>query len=378
LTGSEGPLFQYRALVREGAWRPDPAQALAAEMLQLLRNRLGAYVPGRTGITQWLGLVRAEDPPQGLYLYGGVGRGKSALMDLFHNEARVARKRRVHFHAFMLDVHRRIFAKRNAPHPAKDSDPVKAVARDLAADSWLLCFDEFQVNDAADAMILQRLFKKLFERGVVIVATSNRPPDDLYDGGLNRESFLPFIGLMKQRLDIVHLDARRDYRLDRLRAMPVYYTPLDGASDAGVAAAFERLAGVTPAGPVTLEVQGRILVVPAAAGGVARISFAELCEAPLGAADYTAVAETFNTLVLSGIPRLTPEQRNEARRFINLIDILYEHRVNLICSADAPPEELYERGGGKFEFARAASRLVEMQSEDYFAQPHIVESRGLA
>ena len=368
--------MRYRALVSEGAWRADPAQELAAEMLQLLSNRLGAYVPGKTGIAQWLGLVRAEDPPQGLYLYGGVGRGKSALMDVFHDEALVVRKRRVHFHAFMMDVHRRIFTERNAPRGAKDDDPVKAVARDLANESWLLCFDEFQVSDAADAMILQRLFKKMFERGVVIVATSNRPPDDLYEGGLNRESFLPFIGLMKQRLDIVHLDARRDYRLDRLRTMPVYYAPLSTASEAGLTAAFERLAGVTPAEPISLEVQGRTLVIPAAAGGVARTSFAALCEAPLGAADYTAVAETFNTLVLSGIPRLTPEQRNEARRFINLIDILYEHRVNLICSADAPPDELYGRGDGSFEFARAESRLMEMQSEDYLAQPHIVESRA--
>ena len=376
MTGYDGPLFQYRALVREGAWRPDPAQELAAEMLQLLRNRLGAYVPGKTGLAQWLGLVRAEDPPQGLYLYGGVGRGKSALMDIFHEEARVERRRRVHFHAFMLDVHRRIFAERSAPRKAKDDDPVKVVARDLANESWLLCFDEFQVSDAADAMILQRLFKKMLERGVVIVATSNRPPDDLYEGGLNRESFLPFIDLMKQRLDIVHLDARRDYRLDRLRTMPVYYTPLNAAGEAGLTAAFERLTGVTPAAPVALQVQGRTLVIPAAAGGVARASFAELCEAPLGAADYTAVAETFNTLVLSGIPRLTPEQRNEARRLINLIDILYEHRVNLICSADAPPEELYGRGHGAFEFARAASRLIEMQSEAYFAQPHIVASRA--
>jgi cell division protein ZapE len=378
LSAPEGPLFRYRGLVRDGAWRADPAQELAAEMLQLLSNRLGAYVPGKTGIAQWLGLVRAEDPPQGLYLYGGVGRGKSALMDIFHEEARVPRKRRVHFHAFMLDVHRRIFVERNSPTSAKGDDPVKTVARQLAGETSLLCFDEFQVSDPADAMILQRLFKKMFERGVVVVATSNRPPGDLYLDGINRDTFLPFIELLQQRLDVLHLNAQRDYRLDQLRSMAVYYTPLEAASEAALAAAFERLAGVSHAGPVALEVQGRTLVIPAAAGGVARASFSELCEAPRGPADYTAVAEAFNTLVLSGIPRLGPEQRNEARRFINLIDILYEHRVNLICSADAPPDALYGRGDGAFEFARAASRLVEMQSEDYFKQAHIVESLAAA
>jgi cell division protein ZapE len=297
------------------------------------------------------------------------------LMDLFFASAPVPaeHKRRVHFHAFMLEVHQRLHAWRTRTKGA-ESDPIPKLAGEIAAETWLLCFDEFQVTNIADAAILGRLFAALFEDGVVVVATSNRPPDDLYLGGLQRELFLPFIALMKERLDVIALDGGVDYRLLRLRGRPVYYQPLNAASAKALDAAFATLTENGDDGapaPCTLTVQGRKLQVPLAAKGVARFTFAELCARPLGAADYIALATHFHTLVIEGIPRLDRDRHNEAVRFTTLIDALYEHKCNLICSAAVPPEALYPEGDFSFEFHRTVSRLLEMQSDAYLTAPHL-------
>ncbi|MFP6729344.1 MAG: cell division protein ZapE [Alphaproteobacteria bacterium] len=371
---SETPLAAYRALVREGTIERDPAQELAAEKLNLLHRRLKVYKPldpGEGGLFSRLGFGRtAPEPskaPQGLYLVGGVGRGKSMIIDLFFDLAPVTRKRRLHFHAFMIEIHDRINAARNAG----GADPIPAVAHGFAEDTWLLCFDEFQVNDPVDALILDRLFNALFERGVVMVATSNVAPRDLYAGGLNRDRFLPFLDLIAERLDVMELDAGIDYRRGRMESMAVYFTPLGAASAAALDAAYLKLTNNDPGEPGEIVLRGRTVAVPTAVGGVARFSFAELCETPLGAADYIAIAELYHTLVLADVPRLTPEKRNEATRFVTLIDALYEHKVKLVCTADMGPEDLYPEGDGSFAFARTVSRLHEMQSDDYMAAPHL-------
>lgn len=373
----DGPLPAYRALRRADDIAPDPAQKLAVEKLQALHVKLKQYQP-KSDDAGWLGIFtgrarRREPTPQGLYIYGDVGRGKSMVMDLFFDTVPIERKRRVHFHAFMLEVHAAAHEFRQTPKDQRDGDdPIAPIAARIAADAILLCFDEFQVQDVADAMILGRLFSALFDHGVVVVATSNRPPDDLYIGGLNRELFLPFIDLFKERLDLLHLSGPTDHRMARLTGMPVYHVPADEKAAAALEDAFAALTqGADPAA-AAIEVQGRQLVIPRTGAGVAWASFAELCEQPLGAADYLALAENFHTLVLSGIPKMDIQQRNEAKRLVTLIDALYEQKVKLICSASAAPDELYPAGDGSFEFARTASRLIEMQSRDYMAQPHIL------
>jgi cell division protein ZapE len=285
------------------------------------------------------------------------------LMDLFFRSVPSLRKRRVHFHAFMLEVHDRIERERRA----QTDRPIAKVASDLAAEAALLCFDEFQVEDIADAMILERLFRTLFDAGAVVVATSNRAPDELYEHGLQRERFLPFIALLKQKLFVLELDSGRDYRLARLHGKPVYHHPLDEVAHDALEHAFAELTDGAPGAGATLTVKGRPLVVQRAARGVAWFAFADLCANPLGAADYLAIAERFAAVIVEGIPRLPPQQRNEARRFNVLIDTLYEARTLLIASAEAPPEEIYTAGDGTFEFRRTVSRLIEMQSEGYIA-----------
>ena len=361
------PLATYRALRQRGLLQPDPAQQLAIERLQSLYRALLHYRP-ETGLRGWLarfGLAEngGDHAPVGLYLCGPVGRGKSMLMDLFFRSVPNTRKRRVHFHAFMLEVHDRIERERRA----QTDRPIAKVARDLAAEAALLCFDEFQVEDIADAMILERLFRALFDAGVVVVATSNRAPDELYEHGLQRERFLPFIALLKQKLYVLELDSGRDYRLARLHGKPVYHRPLDEVARRALEHAFAELTDGAPGGSTILTVKGRRLVVPRMARGAAWFAFDDLCANPLGAADYLAIAERFAAVIIEAIPRLASDQRDQARRFNVLIDTLYEAHTLLIASAEVPPEEIYVAGDGTFEFRRTVSRLIEMQSEDYIA-----------
>jgi cell division protein ZapE len=377
---AEGPLHAYRARVAAGALRHDQAQALAAERLQDLWRRLRGYDPlpeAPEAPTGFLARFFRRKPveeapaeaPQGLYLVGEVGRGKSMLMDLFFDCAEVSRKRRIHFHQFMQQCHRRIHAWKKA-RPA-EADPIPPLAESIAAEAALLCFDEFQVHDITDAMILGRLFEALFARGVVVVATSNTLPDDLFKGRPGRDAFLPFIALIKKRLEVLVLEAERDYRRDRIRGMPTWHCPADARAEQALDRAFLELSGEPHGRPARLAVLGRWLEIPQAARGVARADFETLCGRPLGPADYLALATHFHALVLDGIPRLGPENFDRARRFITLVDALYEHRCKLVASAEAAPDLLYERGENAAMFERTASRLMEMQSQDYLALPHL-------
>lgn len=373
-----GPLHAYRRMAASGALERDDAQEAAARRLQKLYADIKGYRPGR-------GLFgRRRKPPRGVYLYGGVGRGKSLLMDLFFEAAQISAKRRVHFHEFMAEIHDWIFDWRQTPERARrkskayvagaGDDPIRPAARAVARRAALLCFDEFHVNDIADAMILGRLFAALFDEGVVIVATSNFAPEDLYKDGVNRQLFEPFIELIGEKLDIVHLDSDTDYRLKRLRGAPVYYAPLGPEADAAMDRAWDALTCRAPTRREAIPVKGREVVAPRAAMGAARFEFADLFEQPLGPNDYLAIARHFHTVFIDQIPVMTPERRNEARRFITAVDAFYEHRVKLVVSAAAAPSDLYREGAGADQFARTASRLIEMQSEDYLASRHRAEA----
>ncbi|UZF90278.1 cell division protein ZapE [Bosea sp. NBC_00550] len=368
---------RYAALVEAGAIERDPAQVAVVKRLEVLTAALAARRLARKGSA--LGWLFGKKPdtaeaPKGLYIWGSVGRGKTMLMDMFFEAAPVKRKRRVHFHEFLADVHGRIniYRQKIKSGEVKDADPIAPVAAELADEAYLLCFDEFTVTDIADAMILGRLFTALFAAGVVVVATSNVEPSRLYEGGLNRALFLPFIALLQTKVEVLKLDARTDFRLEKLGGAPVYHVPADDKAKAALDTAFKALSGTAQGPRTVLNVQGHDLVLPQAAGGVARAGFADLCAQAYGASDYIALAQRFHTLVLDGIPILDFDRRNEAKRFIILIDTLYEHHVKLVASAAAEPHELYHARQGReaFEFDRTVSRLIEMRSEEYLAMPH--------
>jgi cell division protein ZapE len=366
---------RYDALVAAEAIERDPAQVALLRRLETLAESLNGYrLSRKTSALGWLFGKRNPAPPKGLYVWGSVGRGKTMLMDLFFEALPVHRKRRVHFHAFMSDVHERIHQWRQKLKngDVRGDDPITPVAEALAQEAWVLCFDEFVVTDIADAMILGRLFTALFGHGVVVVATSNVEPDRLYEGWLNRSLFLPFIALLTERMDIVRLDSRTDFRLEKLAGSPVFYAPADGAAHEALSGAFRRLTGRTEGRPMTLTVKGHPVEIPQAAGGVARFTFADLCSQPLGAADYLAIADEFHTIILENIPRMGFDRRNEAKRFITLIDTLYDAHVKLLASAETEAPDLYhaETGREVFEFDRTVSRLIEMRSEEYLGQPH--------
>lgn len=358
-----GPLAAYRTLINDGAINADPAQRVAIEKLQLLANRLATYEPPqRTDFFTFFTRKRGE-VPLGLYMFGGVGRGKTMLMDLFYETVPFEPKWRVHFHEFMAEVHDRITEARKT----HEGDPIPIVAKSLTEEAKLICFDEMHVTDIADAMILGRLFTGLFESHVVVVATSNAHPQDLYKEGLNRPLFEPFIELLEDRMEVLQLEAEKDYRLERLEGTQLYFTPADAEAHAAMDASWDRLTGGSKGEASEIPSKGRIIPVPKAALGVARFSFADLCETPLAAADYLKIAHTFHTVLLDDIPKLGPDRRNEARRFINLIDTFYDNRVRLIASADAEPIGLYPEGDGAVLFERTVSRLMEMRSETYLA-----------
>lgn len=368
------------AKVESGALNADSAQTEMARALDGVMERLVGYDPN-PGL---FGLFKSNTAPKGLYLHGGVGRGKSMLMDVFFRLCPVASKRRVHFHAFLIDVHARINAwrkldqktRRASPYHkrADGDDPIAPVARQLVSEAYLLCFDEFQVTDIGDASILGRLFDAMWAEGVVIVATSNRPPEGLYKDGLNRSRFLPFIQRMPDHLVIHDVTGDTDHRLRMLSAAPVYYSPLNEETRTAMDQTWARLSGRAALRLAMLIVQGRELRFEQTASGMLRETFAALCERPLGAADYLAIAETFHTVMVDGVPVMTRENRNEAKRFVALIDALYETRTKLVMSADGPPQDLYPSGDGAFEFERTVSRLIEMQSEAYLAEAKISTS----
>jgi cell division protein ZapE len=366
----------YYDLVASGDLECDPAQEAALEELDALARRLHDYkLPGKPNPLRRLFSRKPNHPPvRGLYIWGAVGRGKTMIMDLFFEAAPVARKRRVHFHAFMADVHARIHAYRQKlkAGEVKGEDPIAPVARDLARRAALLCFDEFAVTDIADAMILGRLFTALFAHGVVVVATSNVVPEKLYENGLNRALFVPFIHLLQERMEVIELQSRTDFRLEKLSNEPVYHVPADAAAKRKIDRMFKKLTGLDRGRPSVVEVLGRKVKVPERAGGVARFGFADLCELPLGATDYLELAQEFHTLIIDAIPVMDESKRNEAKRFINLIDALYDRHVKLIASAAAEPTELYRAKSGHeaFQFDRTASRLIEMRSTEYLALPH--------
>ena len=368
---------RYAALIAAGEIEIDPGQAVLARQLAALDRRLDERrLARKSSSLGWLFGQRttAGEPLKGLYIHADVGRGKTMLMDLFFTASTVQRKRRAHFHEFMTDVHERVRGFRHQIKRAdiSDSDPIRPTADQIAEEAGLLCFDEFHVTDIADAMILGRLFTRLFERGVVLVATSNVAPDDLYADGLNRALFTPFIAVLKQFCTVLRLEARTDYRLEKLAGVAVWYAPADEDAEVALDMAWQKLTGQLAGEPRDIALHGRVLRVPEAAMGVARFAFAQLCEQPLGANDYLRLAREFHTLIIDKIPVMDYPQRNAAKRFIILIDTLYDNAVKLIASAAAEPQRLYLASDGyeAHEFKRAASRLIEMHSESYLALAH--------
>ena len=367
---------QYQALVSSGAIERDPAQVQAVEAFTALEERLATYKPARK--QGFLGKLfksdKTETPPRGLYVYGEVGRGKTMLMDLFFQHCPIAHKRRAHFHEFMAEVHERVYAFRQqiARGEIADTDVIHLTAGSIFDEAWLLCFDEFHVTDIADAMILGRLFSHLFELGTVVVATSNVAPEDLYKGGLNRALFLPFITQIEARMDVLRLDARTDFRMEKLAGVKMWLTPADATAATALDAAWTKMTGGAPCKPRDIAIKGRILHVPCSANGVARFSFADLCEKPLAASDYLRLAHDYHTLMIDRIPVIDYADRNAAKRFITLIDTLYDNAVKLMASSDADPLSIYRATEGfeANEFKRTSSRLIEMSSESYLALPH--------
>jgi cell division protein ZapE len=365
----------YQALVSSGAIEPDPAQQEVAEAFADLEERLSRYKPLRKqGLLGRLFADKDDGPPRGLYVHGDVGRGKTMLMDLFFQQSPVEHKRRAHFHEFMADVHERIYGYRQsiARGEIPDADVIALTASSIFEQAWLLCFDEFHVTDIADAMILGRLFARLFDLGTVVVATSNVAPEDLYKGGLNRSLFVPFIAQIQQRMKVLRLDARTDFRLEKLAGVKMWLVPADAAAAAALDRAWIKMTGSAPCKPRDIPIKGRALRVPCSAHGVARFCFADICEQPLAASDYLRLARDYHTIMIDRIPVMDYADRNAAKRFITLIDTLYDNGVKLMASAQADPQSLYlaTEGNEAAEFKRTSSRLIEMSSESYLALPH--------
>lgn len=378
LTTGKGPAANLAARRAAGQVHADPVQEKVVQRLQAIHDQLAALSahPSKPGFWARLGLGKAEAPsgPHGLYIWGPVGRGKSMLMDLFFADAPQPRKRRVHFHEFMLEVHERLHRRREelaAKGAPPEADTIVPIAREIARETRLLCFDEFQVTNIADAMILGRFFEVLFDEGVTVVATSNRAPDDLYKDGLQRDRFLPFIELVKRRLEVLELGGAHDYRMDRMRNLDFYLTPLGPWADKKLDEAFRALAAGADGEPRVLRTQGRDVDVPRAAPGVAMAHYMDWCAKPMGAADFLCIAEHFHTVILADIPKMGPDSRDKAARFVTMIDSFYEKKVKFICSAATSPAGLYVDGDGAFEFQRTVSRLMEMQSPEYIALEHI-------
>lgn len=376
----KGPAANLAARRAAGEVHPDPVQERVVLRLQAVYDRLSAAAaehPAKPGLLARLGLVRAPKPPDGphgLYIWGPVGRGKSMLMDLFFADAPVTKKRRVHFHEFMLEVQERLHRRREkllAEGAPPEADTIVPIAREIAQQTRLLCFDEFQVTNIADAMILARLFETLFGEGITVIATSNRKPDDLYKDGLQRDRFLPFIDLIKERLEILELGGEHDYRLDRLRNFDAYLTPSGAWANAKLDEAFRALSGGADGEPRVLRTQGRDVDIPRAAPGVAMAHYLDWCAKPMGAADFLCIAEHFHTVIVADIPKMGPDSQDKASRFVTMIDTFYEKKVKFLCSAATAPSGLYVEGDGAFEFQRTVSRLMEMQSPEYLALEHI-------
>jgi cell division protein ZapE len=365
----------YQALVESASIEPDAAQQEVAEAFSELEDRLARYKPLRKhGLLGRLFVDKDHSPPRGLYVHGDVGRGKTMLMDLFFQHSSVEHKRRAHFHEFMAEVHERIYGYRQdiARGEIADADVIALTAAAIFDQAWLLCFDELHVTDIADAMILGRLFSKLFELGTVVVATSNVAPDELYKGGLNRALFVPFIAQISEHMQVLRLEARTDFRLEKLAGVKMWLVPADATAEAALDGAWASMTGNAPCGARDISVKGRVLHVPCSAHGVARFSFAEICEEPLAASDYLRLARDYHTIMIDRIPVMDFPDRNAARRFITLIDTLYDNRVKLMASAQANPASLYlaTEGNEAHEFKRTSSRLIEMSSETYLALPH--------